>query len=113
MSQHSTGPWTCSGRYGMTIISEHDRKKNLVAEVTYEEDALLVAAAPDLLAACRAIIAWDNAEKAGPDYGTQTRDTHPSGEAIWQTWWGEVGELCRVAFDSARAAIAKATGEQP
>ena len=73
-------------------------------------NARLIAAAPDLLAACRAMIAWDDAEKAGPDYGSQTRETHPSGEAIWRTWWDSQHELCRQAFDGARAAITRATG---
>jgi len=62
----------------------------------------------ELVAACRAMIAWDDAEKAGPDYGTLTRDSHPDSAAIWQRWWDDQDHLCRRAFDLARTAIAKA-----
>jgi len=75
-------------------------------------NARLIAAAPDLLEACRTMIAWDDAEKQGPDYGTQTRDTHPDGELIWKRWWDDQQRLCERAFDTARAAIARATGEK-
>ncbi|MEK9751609.1 MAG: hypothetical protein VW338_00135 [Rhodospirillaceae bacterium] len=67
-------------------------------------------AAPELLAAARAMIAWGDAEKTGPDYGSQTRDTHPDGEKIWRLWWDNQTALCERAFDTARAALAKAEG---
>ena len=54
-------------------------------------DARLIAAAPDLLEACQAMIEWDDREQDhAVDFSART-------------------ELCRVAFDKARAAIAKAT----
>jgi hypothetical protein len=60
-----------------------------------ESDANLIAASPDLLAACQAMIEWDNEEKSHRlDFYARM-------------------ELCQRAFDLARAAIAKATGAQP
>jgi hypothetical protein len=59
------------------------------------------------LDACRALVAWDDAEKAGPDYGTLTRDTHPNGEAVWRRWWNDQQALCDHAFATARAFLAK------
>ena len=58
--------------------------------------------------ACRALIAWFDAEKAGPDYGSQSRDTHPDGEQIWKAWWNNQTRLCERAEDLARAALAQA-----
>lgn len=54
-------------------------------------NALLFAAAPDLLEACKAMIEWDDRER---DHAVD---------------FGERSKLCERAFDLARAAIAKAT----
>lgn len=32
--------------------------------------------------------------KTGPDYGGQSRDTHPDGERIWRLWWDSQLDLC-------------------
>ena len=53
--------------------------------------------------ACRKLVAWDDGEKAGPDYGTLTRDTHPQGEKIWSEWWERQQEICDASFKAARA----------
>jgi hypothetical protein len=53
--------------------------------------------------ACRKLVAWDDGEKAGPDYGTLERDTHPQGEKIWGDWWENQQEICHMSFNAARA----------
>lgn len=69
--------------------------------------------------AVRAFVAWLDAENSRPDYGTQTRDTHPEGEHIWQEWWKRNQRLCREAQDKGRAFLASIdaaltpTPEQP
>ncbi len=55
-----------------------------------EANARLVAAAPELLEACEAMLAWDDREK---DHAVD--------------FYARM-ELCRKAFDSARIAVAKA-----
>lgn len=52
----------------------------------------------ELLDACKAIVAWDDAENSAPEYQSD-------GGAHWR--WRQ--SLCVDAFDKARAAIAKAT----
>jgi hypothetical protein len=75
-----------------------------------QEHARLIAAAPDLLEALRFHKAWADSERAGPDYGGQTRDTHPDGERIWRAWWDNQLDLCGRANTATDAAIAKAEG---
>jgi len=80
---------------------------------TSDEDAVsdrLIDAAPDMLAALRLHMAWADSERAGPDYGGQTRDTHPDGEKIWSAWWGNQLDLCSRAEAATEAAIAKVEG---
>lgn len=67
-------------------------------------------AARQMLAACRAFVAWLEAEETSPNYGSLTRDTHPEGERIWREWFGRNLRLCREAQDLGRAAIAAAEG---
>lgn len=59
-----------------------------------------------LLLAARWHLAWIEAEKAGPDYGSQTRDTHPDGERIWSEWWEGQLRLCERTEAACRKAIA-------
>lgn len=70
----------------------------------------LVAAAPDMLAALRLHKAWADSERDGPDYGGQTRDTHPDGEKIWRAWWNYQLDACDRAQTATDSAIAKAEG---
>ena len=62
-----------------------------------------------LLDAARWHLAWIDAENAGPDYGTQTRDTHPQGEQIWRAWWDGQLELCARTEAACRAGIDQLT----
>ena len=73
-----------------------------------EQDAAL--AAKDariarLTEALRLHQAWSDSEDAGPDYGAQTRDTHPDGERIWRQWWDGNLDLCARAQEATRAAL--------
>ena len=61
----------------------------------------------ELEAPCRALLAWLEGEQSGPDYGSQTRDTHPEGEKIWEEWWNRQLRLCDEAEQLARAALSK------
>jgi hypothetical protein len=74
------------------------------------DNARLIAAAPDMLAALRLHQAWTDSERTGPNYGEQTRDTHPNGEEIWRIWWQGNLDLCDRANSATLAAIAKAEG---
>lgn len=84
-----------------------------------EANARLIALAPALAArvieqdariarlteALRLHQAWSDSEDAGPDYGAQTRDTHPDGERIWRQWWDGNLDLCARAQEATRAAL--------
>lgn len=50
--------------------------------------------------------AWSDSEDAGPDYGEQTRDTHPEGERIWRQWWEGNLSICERAQDATRLVLA-------
>ena len=58
-------------------------------------------------AALRLHKAWSDSEKTGPDYGGQTRDTHPDGEKIWRIWWDNQLDLCDRATRATDEAIAR------
>lgn len=75
------------------------------------DDARLLAAAPELYEALALYKAWADSECAGPDYGGQTRDTHPDGQKIWQAWWDNQLDLCDRASRATDAALLKARGE--
>lgn len=82
-------------------------------------NARLIALAPSLAArvieqdariarlteALRLHQAWSDSEDAGPDYGAQTRDTHPDGERIWRQWWDGNLDLCARAQEATRTAL--------
>lgn len=61
-----------------------------------------------MLGALRLHKAWSDSERAGPDYGGQTRDTHPDGERIWKAWWNNQLDLCDRASTATDAAISAA-----
>lgn len=76
-------------------------------------NARLIARAPDMAAAlieAEAALAlhqaWSDSEDAGPDYGGQTRDTHPDGERIWRQWWDGNLSLCDRAQEATKGALA-------
>lgn len=106
MSAFTPGPWSIDDAEEPIEITAESRR-DMVAicsiETGYEEpfdseqraNACLIASAPDLLEACRAMIEWDDREKDfAVDFSARMA-------------------LCEAAFTKARAAIAKATGEQP
>jgi hypothetical protein len=49
--------------------------------------------------------AWSDSESAGPDYGGQSRDTHPDGERIWRDWWDNQLDLCARATTATTNAL--------
>lgn len=94
--KHTPGPWELHESVthvrvvaadGENIWFEDKRCPRVI------EDARLIAAAPELLEAFMAMLEWDDREK---DHAVD--------------FYARM-DLCRAAFDKARAAIAKATGE--
>lgn len=75
-----------------------------------EADARLIAAAPELLEACRTFEEWLRREEAGLTEEQRKIRGTPEGEAEWRSWFYENMRLCDLAQKQARAAIAKATG---
>ena len=103
-AKHTPGPWwvTESGvrdRGGYichTRPAQHypDQDERFEKETTERAaNKTLISAAPELLDACMAMLEWDDREKDHAiDFNARM-------------------DLCRAAFDKARAAIAKATGQ--
>lgn len=77
----------------------------------WRANARLIAAAPELLEACQTFAEWLRREEEGLPGGI-VRGT-PEGERQWRIWWEENLRICNLAQQQVRAAIAKATGEQP
>ena len=101
---HTPGPWKfgkeLTARSGEWLVSFDAGSKGrgiAIAETragsgNEEANARLIAAAPDLLAACKSMIEWDDREKDhAVDFSARM-------------------SLCEAAFNAARAAIAKAKG---
>ena len=59
-----------------------------------------------LVKALRLHKAWSDSDKTGPDYGGQTRGTHPDGEKIWRIWWDSQLSLCGRAVAATDEALA-------
>jgi len=105
--KHTPGPWFVidlinkGGGYGIGPEFEGIGPHAMVCfnGAEAEENAHLIAAAPELLAACRAIVAWEEAEKGARPYDED-------GGAGYR---GRVA-LCEDAFVAAHSAIAKAQG---
>lgn len=119
MSKHTPGPWQYAFEGGTTaFITEADGStiicirttENTTAHKNLAANARLIAAAPDLLEACKTFAEWLRREEMGFVAAGRSRDT-PEGEAEWREWFYENLSLCQLAQDQARAAIAKATGE--
>lgn len=75
-----------------------------------ERHADLTKQRDELVAALRLHKAWADSEEAGPDYGGQTRDTHPDGERIWKAWWNNQLDLCERATAATDEALARVEG---
>ncbi|MDB5584352.1 MAG: hypothetical protein JWR80_9528 [Bradyrhizobium sp.] len=65
----------------------------------------------ELVEAAEKHLEWIEKERAGPDYGELTRDTHPDGERIWSAWWCEQLDLCADTERLCREALAKARAQ--
>jgi hypothetical protein len=102
MSKHTQGPWipacTCNSATHRhpAILSDHGQVAIATfqgSEAATDEIARLIAAAPDLLAAAKLVIAWYEAE-----------DDHSKADFYQRM------EMCRTSEAATRAAIAKAEG---
>jgi hypothetical protein len=128
---HTPGPWVLEIRKGLgeacrdATVAEIGTPGKYRGNVAYLQsaehidgiakdeliaNARLIAAAPDMLAALRLHQAWADSERTGPNYGEQTRDTHPNGEEIWRIWWQGNLDLCDRANSATLAVIAKTEG---
>jgi len=117
MSKHTPGEWFTS-RPNRTIYIESRIGGGMLQEVAacgpteateqQEANAQLIAAAPELLEACKTMAEWFKREHEGFPNAGQVRTT-PAGEAAWRKWWEENLRLCGLAKTQANAAIAKAT----
>ena len=60
---HTPGPWECPGTDGdewAICHRDRTRKRRTIAHVYYEANARLIAAAPDLLAALRRYVQYED-----------------------------------------------------
>ena len=115
-TKHTPGPWNIyfNSQDDCVIrkMFEDGTESHVIARChSGLENALLIAAAPDLLEACKTFVEWLDREESGFARAGNKRDT-PEGERAWRDWYNENLRLCALAQDQARAAIAKATGEQ-
>lgn len=119
-TKHTPGPWSVAEtRHNYDTVIRGPKGEPialaLIAGYTKQEGAAntaLLAAAPDLLEACETFAEWLGREESGFARAGNKRDT-PEGEREWRDWYNENLRLCALAQDQARAAIARATGEQP
>lgn len=111
-AQHTPGPWSVDENVnGIHIMQDNPGSVDLkVARIAGRADdsianAWLIAAAPDLLDACQAMIRWDDAEK----------NARPFDEDFGKGFYDRM-DMCAEAFAKAREAITKAqamsTGEK-
>lgn len=101
-AKHTPEPWAVGGP---TEFVNQLRIEPCIGVVYGAGDELaanarLIAAAPELLGACLAMLAWDEAEKTAKPFDED------GGTGFYQRI-----AMCTEAFDKAREAIAKATGE--
>ena len=133
---YTPGPWklhVAESFDGRSTFHYHEvwtDDLDVIAEEVYRahndgrrDSMRLIAAAPDLhclaldlaaererlLTALRLHKAWADSERTGPDYGGQSRDTHPDGERIWRQWWDNQLDLCDRAQTATDAALASET----
>ena len=121
MSKHTKGPWCAAIDECATV---RDSRDNQLAMVTYlftktggrrsgdevSANARLIAAAPELLEACKTFHEWLVREEIG--FANKWDRNTEEGESKWREWYDENLRLCALAQEQARAAIAKAKGEK-
>jgi hypothetical protein len=118
--KHTQGPWTTrtAFKHGEPVESVIQAGTEVLASAydlgsdrrdEMEANARLIAAAPDLLEACKTFAEWLRREDAGFDHRTNDRKT-TEGEAAWKEWYYGNLDLCGKAQDQAVAAIKKAEG---
>jgi hypothetical protein len=122
MSKHTAGPWFIGAGDQTRVLKQFTAgriqnetiaavKRSWMTEDEAKANARLIAAAPELLEACKTFAEWLRREEVGFVTAGNSRDT-PEGEAAWKDWYSGNLALCNLAQEQARAAIAKATGEQ-
>ncbi len=111
MSGRTPGPWKYLRTSGFDYGSTEYWIPSICSHIKTQDNARLIAAAPDLLEACQTFSEWLRREEAGFDHKTHDRKT-PEGEAAWREWYYENIAICGFAQELVRDAIAKATGEQ-
>jgi hypothetical protein len=109
MSKHTPGPWTehkwnteehqISALGGTVALVSHSH--SLISDESADANARLIAAAPDLLAACEALLAYANR------YSDEMAKVGRGASEL-----GELADSISVA-GMARAAIARAKGGEP
>lgn len=113
MDKFTLGPWSVriADEWSHSVVTDHgelpDGSRNLwtIASCNTRRDeseanARLIAAAPDLLEACRTLVQWHKAENNALPF------VNDDGKAFY-----ERVALCEHSHQQALAAIAKATGQ--
>ena len=123
-TNHTPGPWKKARNSSFwevvtpfqgQLIDEANEFSPSVAyawgctEEVAEANAGLIAAAPELLEACKTFSEWLRREDEGFVEAGNKRYT-PEGDAAWRDWYSENLRICALAQTQARAAIAKANG---
>lgn len=111
-TKHTPGPWNIyfNSQDDLVILKvfEGGTESHVIARChSGLENALLIAAAPDLHEACKTFVEWLDREESGFARAGNERDT-PEGERAWRDWYNENLRLCALAQEQARAAIAAA-----
>ena len=88
----------------MAICRDWPKVRDTIEALLDDRYALMQRIA-ELEAALRLHKAWFDSESAGPNYGGQTRATHPHGERIWRQWWDGNLDLCDRAQRATDAAL--------
>lgn len=114
MSAHTPGPWNTyfnsQDDFVIRKMFADGQESHVVARChSGVANTRLIAAAPELLEACKTFVEWLGREERGFAGSGNKRDT-PEGEKAWRDWYNENLRLCALAQEQARAAIAKATG---
>lgn len=109
MSNHTPGPWIVvasdeySGGYDLKGLTDNLSPEEEVANVA------LIAAAPDLLVACRHVMAWFDALKQQQHQELVAGQTLESASRNWATLWDKPVQS-PLDLEVVAAAIAKAEG---